>query len=104
MRSIIDERQLTPAQEDDLELRKIAPEKFEEFDPEVTFIANKKAADHKKTGGYRMMTREEVAELIAASKTNYDQPATMEQIKYPIFDRARLEEMLRQENEENGDE
>lgn len=95
MEAIIKEKQLTPAQEDELELREIMPEKFEpEFRPEVTFKVNKKAGDPVKDAGYREYTREEVAALLAASKAPTESPPVIEPTVYPTMTREQCEALM----------
>lgn len=96
MEAVIKERQLTPAQEEELELRESHPEKYEpEFDPELEFKINKKAADPVKSTGYRTLTREETAALIAASNAPYEPPAPVERVDYPTYTREQVQELLR---------
>lgn len=96
MEAIIKERQLTPAQEEELELRESHPEKYEsDFYPEVEFKVNKKAADHKKSVGYRTLTREETAALIAASNAPFEPPPVVERRDYPTYTREQVQELLR---------
>jgi hypothetical protein len=100
MEAILKERQLTPAQEEELELRKTIPEKFEpEFDPDLEFKINKKAADHKKESGYRTHTREEVAELLAASKAPCEPTPQIEKTEYPTMTREECERLVREHYE-----
>lgn len=100
MEAIIKERQLTPAQEEELELRQAVPEKFEpEFDPDLEFKINKKAADHKKESGYRTYTREEVAELLAASKAPCEPAPVIEKTEYPTLSREVAERLVREHYE-----
>lgn len=96
MDAVIKERQLTPSQEEELELRESHPEKYEpEFDHELEFKINKKAADRPKVTGYRHYTREEVAELIAASNAPYEPPPPVERPDYPTYTREQVQELLR---------
>jgi len=107
MDAIIKERQLTPDQEEEIELRESYPEKYEtEFDPEVTFKVNKKAADPRPVGGYRTYTREEVAELLAAKEAPYEPPPPMDHSNYRTYSREEVavlmlehEEYLQREKE-----
>ena len=97
MQSIIDERQITPAQEEELELRESHPEKYESnFDPELEFKINKKAADPKKGGGYREYTREEVAELLAASNAPYVAPEPAPRRDYPTYSREQVQALMQE--------
>lgn len=99
MMSVINERQLTPDQREEVELRETYPEKYEpEFDPLIEFKANKHAADpsRKKGNPYREYTREEVAELIAASEAPWiapEKPAARQD--YPTYSREQVESFMR---------
>ena len=107
MNAIIEERQLTPAQEEEIELRESHPEKYEEpeYDPYVDFKKNKKVADPVKTvGGYRTLTREECAALVAASNAPFVAPPPVERMPYPTYTREQVQELMKehfsyQENE-----
>lgn len=95
MRAIIDERQLTPAQEEEMELREVAPEKFEpEFDPELEFKINKKAADPVKTDGMRPYTREEVARLLAASNAPIEPTPAAPRKEYETLSREQVQALM----------
>lgn len=97
MEAIIKERQLTPAQEEEMELRESHPEKYEpEFDAELEFKINKKVASPKKSLGYREYTREEVAELIAASNAPYVPPEPAPRVDYPTYSREQVQELMRE--------
>lgn len=96
MEAIIKEKQLTPEQREEAELRKSHPEKYEpEFDADFEFKVNKKAADAPKTSGYRTYSREEVAELIAASKAPTPPPTPIERSSYPTYSKEQVRELLR---------
>lgn len=100
MRAIIDERQLTTEQQEELEIRQTMPEKYEpEFDPTFEFKLNKKAADPKKGSGYGTYTREQVAELLAASNAPCLPPPVREPIEYPTYSREQVQELMRQHYE-----
>ena len=99
MMSVINEKQLTPEQEEEQELRETYPEKYEpEFDPLIEFKVNKHAADpsRKKGNPYREYTREEVADLIAASESEWippEKPAARQD--YPTYSREQVESFMR---------
>lgn len=98
MNAIIDERQLTETQREELELRKSHPEKYEEeaYDPHVDFIKNKQVASPEKSvGGYRTLTREECAALIAASNAPFEPPPPVERRDYPTYTREQVEALMR---------
>lgn len=98
MDAIIKERQLTPAQEEELELRESHPEKYEEeaYDPYLDFKKNKHVASPKKSSsGYRELTREECAALIAASNAPFEAPPPIERPNYPTYTREQVQELLR---------
>lgn len=100
MMAIINERQLTPDQQEEVELRETYPQKYEpEFDPLIEFKVNKQAADPSRNKGnpYREYTREEVAELIAASEAPWvapEKPAARQD--YPTYSREQVESFMRQ--------
>lgn len=98
MEAIINERQLTPAQEEELELQQAAPHKF---DPDFEFKINKKAASQPKryAPAYRTYTREEVAELIAASNAPFIPPPPVERKDYPTYSREQVEQLMREHYE-----
>lgn len=94
MDAIIKERQLTPEQKEELELKKSNPEKFE-VDLELDFKINKKAADPKKTDGYRTYTADEVAELLAVSDAPTKEPEIYVSVKkYGTYTREQVEEFM----------
>lgn len=103
MMAVINERQLTPDQKEEVELRETYPQKYERtFDPTIEFKVNKHAADpsRKKGSGYREYTREEVAELVAASNAPFIpyEPITNKE-DYPTYSREQVESFMRQHNE-----
>lgn len=97
MLAIINERQLTAAQEEEIELRESHPEKYEqEFDPDFEFRVNKKAADPNKSGGYTTYTREQVAALLAASKAPPKAVEPIKKVEYSIMSREECERLVRE--------
>lgn len=98
MTAIINERQLTPDQEDEIELQEIAPEKFEpKFDPDLEFKLNKKAADPSGSMRYEPYTREEVAALIEATNAPYESPPGMECRKYGTYTREQVAKLMQEQ-------
>lgn len=97
MEAVLKERQLSPSQEEELELREVAPEKFgPEFDAEFQFKLNQRAADTKKQETYRHYTREEVNALIAASKAPVEKPPVLERTsEYSTYTREQVQVLLR---------
>lgn len=95
MEGILKERQITEEQREILE-EEFIPEKF---DPEVTFLANKDAADIKKTSGYSTYSREDVNRLMAASKAPPKQIETPEKRDYPIMSREECERLMKEHYE-----
>lgn len=92
MDSIINERQLTPSQEEELELRESNPEKFEpKFDAELEFKLNKNISSNYVPTGYRVLTREEVAELVAASDAPCEPTPEREPVSYRTYSREEVE-------------
>ena len=99
MLAIINERQLTEEQVENLELAEIAPEKF---DPEITFKVNKQASTHPKEVRYGTYTREEVAELLAASDAPFIQHEPLpEPCTYEPMSRSECERLVREHFEYN---
>lgn len=98
MNAIIKERQLTPDQIEELELKKIVPEKFEpEFDPDYEFRVNKSASDRSRDVGYTTYTMEEVAALLAASRAPHKAPKpTTLRIEYEILSREECERLVQE--------
>lgn len=96
MRDVINERQVTTAQEEELEDRANNPEKYEEeeFDAELEFKLNKSAADKVKLKNYVPYTREEVAELLAASEAPFVAPPSVERQPYPTYSREDVEAFM----------
>lgn len=99
MDAIIKERQLTPAQEEELDLREIAPDKFEpEFDPDIQFRVNKHAADPVKSNGYGFYSREDVAELMSSTGETYVSPKETD-LNYPTFSLEQVQQFMRDHDE-----
>jgi hypothetical protein len=97
MEAIVNERQLTPAQEEELELKQTAPQKF---DPDLQFKLNKSAASPKREPSrYRTLTREEVAELLAASNEPIKSTPPLQPIDYLTYSREEVQELMRQHYE-----
>lgn len=97
--AVISERQLTPDQAEEVELRETYPQKYEpEFDPLIEFKVNKQAADpsRKKASAYREYTREEVAALVAASSAPFVPPPPIERKEYKTYSREQVEFFMRQ--------
>lgn len=92
MTAVINERQITEEQAEQLELEELAPEKF---DPEITFKVNKAASNVPKETGYRTYTREEVAALLAASKAPCEPTPPREKTEYPTMTREQCEALMR---------
>jgi len=98
MLAVIKEKQVTEKQAEQLELEEMIPEKF---DPEITFLANKQAADiPKQKGVYGTLTREQTAMLLAASKAPTVTPKDDTPKKeYPILPRETAERLVREHYE-----
>lgn len=95
MEGIIKERRLTPDQEEEIQLRESHPEKYEpEFDHELHFKVNKRAADADKRPAYRHPTREEVAWLIAQSKAPTEPDSQPEPMNYPTYTPEQVQALL----------
>jgi len=94
MTSIIKERQLTQQQQELLELKEIAPEKF---NPDH----NSNSGFIKKNCEYRNYTQEEVAKLLTASKSTYVNTAADALIeplekKYSVLSREAVEQLVQE--------
>lgn len=97
MDGVIKERQLTAAQEEELELQEMVPEKFESFYPDIEFKLNKKAADPKKSGASKTYSQEEVTKLLSASEELYEQIPMLTMPKdYLTYTREQVQELMRE--------
>lgn len=95
MEGVLKERQLSPDQEEELELRDSHPEKYEgEFYPDVEFKKNKDAADPVKNTGYTTYSKYEVAELMAASSAEYTPSEPEPMSDYPTYSREHIEQFM----------
>ena len=100
MQSIIAERQLTPDQQEELELRDTHPEKWVPIaDLELEFKVNKHVADPVKTSPYREYTREEVAALVSATHEPYVPVEYFEPTNYTTYSRDFVEQLVREHYE-----
>jgi hypothetical protein len=70
----------------------------EKFDPEVTFIANKKASNIKSTNKYYNPTAQEVAELIANGLKTV-MPSTQKRIRYEPLDQETANRLVKEHKE-----
>ena len=92
MRALIDQKQITEEQAEQLELEEMAPDKF---DPEVTFIANKHAADPHKFQTYgEPYTKKQVNMLLAASSAPTEVAPLAEKSSYPTMTREECEFLM----------
>lgn len=96
MLAVINERQLTEEQVEELELQEIAPEKF---DPEIQFKINKEHSNVKGDFRYTTYTREEVADLIFTSKAPYVQPEPLPMREYPTYTQEDVAALMREQQE-----
>lgn len=97
MMGIIDDRNVTEAQKERLELEELAPDKF---DPEIAFIVNKPIpAIPAKEIRYTTYTKEQVAWLMAASKAPPVQEEVEPSYDYGSLPRERVEELVREHYE-----
>lgn len=87
MTDVINERQPTEREQEELELRELAPEKFEPYIPQV---------EHpRREVTYRNPTREEVAWLLAQSNKPIEQEPVPEKKDYPTYTREEVAALLR---------
>ncbi len=93
MLAVINERQITEEQQEQLELEEMAPEKF---DPEITFKVNKHASNVPRDTSYGTYTREQVAALLAASKAPCEPSPVLEKTEYPTMSREECERLVRE--------
>lgn len=94
MNAVLKERQITEAEEEQLELEELAPDKF---DLELDFKVNKHASNVKKYDGPVYLTREDVARLMAASNREVDTyEPDMPPARYPTMDRETCERLVRE--------
>ena len=90
--AVINERQITEEQQEQLELEEMAPEKF---DPEITFKVNKHASNiPRDPSNYGTYTREQVAALLAASKAPCEPSPVLEKTEYPTMTREECERLV----------
>jgi len=97
MISVMNERQLTEDQKEQLELEKIAPQKF---DPEIEFPIQKKIAGDFKEGKYKSLSLQETQALLAKSDNvvmPVEKPA--QKVNYPIMPRELAERMVKEHYE-----
>lgn len=100
MESILSERRLTQAQEEELELREMSPEKFEpEFDADFEFKMHEEAADSKKSRGYTTYSKHEVAKLMAASNAEFKPRVPEEPKDYHTYSFAQVQELMHEHYE-----
>jgi hypothetical protein len=93
MLAVINERQLTEEQVEQLELEEMAPEKF---DPEITFKVNKSASNVPKEVRYGTYTREQVAALLNPPKTwDHHEPERPPTV-YPTLSREDCERLVKE--------
>jgi hypothetical protein len=92
MLAVINERQLTEKQVEQLELEEMAPEKF---DPEITFKVNKEASNVVKETRYGTYTREQVAALLNPPKTWIQHEPERPPTVYPTLSREQCEALMR---------
>jgi hypothetical protein len=92
MRAVIKERQLSEQEQEIIDLESLAPEKF---DLEVEFKVNQHAADKKKDYGYRTLSREDVATLLAISaskKTKNNN--SLKYLEYNTYSKEEVQELI----------
>jgi hypothetical protein len=89
----IDERQITEAQAERMELEEMAPEKF---DPQLEFKINKEASNIKKDYRYTTYSMEEVQKLLAASNAPYVPQEPTIRTEYKTMPRELAEQLVRE--------
>jgi TPP-dependent indolepyruvate ferredoxin oxidoreductase alpha subunit len=93
MRSIIDQRQITEFQKEQLELEKVAPQKF---DPEIEFPIQKKLMGDFTQGKYKAMTLEETQALLALDVKSVQEKPKTNNPNYSTYSREEVEKMVRE--------
>lgn len=98
MSGVIKERQITEAQQEQLELEELAPEKF---DPEIEFKVNKHASNNRDEIRYGTYTMAEVAALLAASKAppKATETSSLSMKDYPTLSREEASRLVREHYE-----
>jgi hypothetical protein len=93
MQSIIDQRQITEFQKEQLELEKVAPQKF---DPEIEFPIQKKLMGDFKQGKYKAMTLEETQKLLALDVKSVEEKPKTHNPNYTTYSREEVEKMIKE--------
>lgn len=89
MTAVIEERQPTEREQEELELRELAPEKFEPFIPQIDRPPVREVT-------YRHITREECAWLLAQSNKPIEkEPAPKPNNNYRTYTREEVQALLR---------
>lgn len=89
MTAVLEERQPTEREQEELELRELAPEKFEPFIPQIDRPPAREVS-------YRPMTREECAWLLAQSNKPIEkEPAAETNYNYKTYTREEVQALLR---------
>lgn len=101
MISVINERQLTEEQKEQLELEKHAPQKF---NPEIEFPIQKKLNGDFKPARYRTLTLEETQALLAATNKPVEEKPKTNPPHYGTYSREEAQRMVREHEEYKRDE
>ncbi len=89
MTAVLEERQPTEREQEELELRELAPEKFEPFIPQIDRPQAREIS-------YRPMTREECAWLLAQSNKPIEKEPPVETNKtYRTYTQEEVQALLR---------
>jgi hypothetical protein len=101
MLSIINERQLTEEQKEQLELEKQAPQKF---DPDIEFPIQKKLSGDFKSMRYKALSLEETQTLLAANSKPVEEKPKTQNPSYHTYSREEVERMVKEHFEYKEDE
>ena len=92
MISVIDERQITEVQQEELDLQNIAPHKFDDFEIKIAKKIPAKAFYPR----YREFTLEETVALLALNDVPVKPVVKAEPTEYQTYSREKVEEFMRE--------
>lgn len=99
MTAVMNERQITEQQQEQLDLQESAPEKYDVQDLDLEFKINKQSSNNRQEVRYRAPTREEVAALLAASNAPVEIITKPHNYDYPTLSREECSRLVREHYE-----